>query len=242
MGRVSREARLLFILIWTICDDAGRTRAASRMLASLLYPYDNDAASLIDGWLSELESERCIARYQQDGTTYLQVCKWLSHQKIDKPSKSRLPEFDESSRIVANPREDSTTDLGSSILDLGSRTVDLLRPPCAAEATPSDRHFDAFRGAFPKRSGSQPWGRAKKAISARLAEGSTWSEILDGVSRYSKFLQATGKVGTEFVMQASTFCGPDKHYLEPWTPPASKQQTKQDANVAASVAWLEARS
>ena len=33
MGRVSRDARLLFVQLWCICDDHGRTRAASRMLA-----------------------------------------------------------------------------------------------------------------------------------------------------------------------------------------------------------------
>jgi hypothetical protein len=58
MGNVSRDARLLFVLLWTLCDDSGRTRAASRMLASLLYPYDDDAPGLIDGWLGELEREK----------------------------------------------------------------------------------------------------------------------------------------------------------------------------------------
>lgn len=111
----------------------------------------------------------------------------------------------------------------------------------AARAQPPDDRFAQFRQAYPKRTGSQPWDRARKAISARLAQGSTWAEILEGTARYSAFCQAAGKVGTEFVMQAATFCGPDRHFLEPWKPPASRQQTKQDANVAASVAWLDSR-
>ena len=115
MGRVSRDARLLFIQLWTLCDDSGRTRAASRMLASLLFPYDNDAGTLIDGWLEELEREECIVRYSVDGSTYLQILKWLNHQKIDKPSQSKIPAFDESSRILANPRERSSEDQGSRI-------------------------------------------------------------------------------------------------------------------------------
>jgi hypothetical protein len=99
MGRVSREARLLFILLWTIADDSGRTRASSRMLASLLYPYDDDAKDLVPAWLDELEAEGCIRRYQVDGQSYLDIPNWLNHQKIDKPSKSKFPEFDESSRV-----------------------------------------------------------------------------------------------------------------------------------------------
>ncbi|GAP66817.1 hypothetical protein MBSD_n2132 [Mizugakiibacter sediminis] len=98
MGRVSREARLLFILLWPICDDYGRTRAASRMLASTLFPYDDDAKDLIDGWLDELEREGCILRYEVNGSTYLEITNWLIHQKIDKPSKPQFPESSGSSR------------------------------------------------------------------------------------------------------------------------------------------------
>ena len=43
MGRVSRDARLCFVMLWTIADDSGRLRGNSRMLASLLFPYDDDA-------------------------------------------------------------------------------------------------------------------------------------------------------------------------------------------------------
>ena len=107
IGRLSREARLLFIQLWTIADDSGRTRAASRMLASLLYPYDEDAPSLIEGWVGELERHGCVRRYQVEGSTYLEVINWLKHQKIDRPSKSRFPAFDESSRALASPREPS---------------------------------------------------------------------------------------------------------------------------------------
>jgi hypothetical protein len=136
MGRVSRDARLLFVELWTICDDAGRTRAASRMLASLLFPYDDDAPALIDGWLGELEAEGCIVRYAIDGTTYLQIAKWLSHQKIDKPSPSRFPQFEESSRIVAKPRECSSEDLGPRTVDLGmDQDLGIAPTALVAEAT-----------------------------------------------------------------------------------------------------------
>jgi hypothetical protein len=116
-GKLSREARLLFILLWTVVDDSGRTRAASRMLASLLYPYDDDAPSLIDGWLEELESNDCVIRYTVDDSRYLQITKWLQHQKIDRPSPSRLPS---PPRGLAKAREDSRV----SDADLGPRTLD----------------------------------------------------------------------------------------------------------------------
>ena len=102
MGRVSRESRLLFILLWTLCDDAGRLRGNSRILASLLYPYDDDAQKHIEKWLLELEKENCIVRYKADGGTYVEVLNWLKHQKIDKPSPSKIPPFTDDSRILAN--------------------------------------------------------------------------------------------------------------------------------------------
>lgn len=98
MGNVSRDARLLFIQLWTIADDSGRLRAASRMLASLLYPYDKDAGDLIDGWLDELDREKCIFRYKAEGQSYIEIANWLDHQKIDHPTPSKIPPF-------AKPRE-----------------------------------------------------------------------------------------------------------------------------------------
>lgn len=104
MGNVSREARLTFIMLWTLSDDEGRLRGNSRMLASLLFPYDQDAGDLIEGWLAELEREGCILRYKNGKDSYMQLCNWLIHQKIDKPSKSKIAPFAESSRILANTR------------------------------------------------------------------------------------------------------------------------------------------
>lgn len=141
IGALSREARLLFILIWTVVDDEGRTRGASRLLASLLYPYDADVPELIEGWLAELEQNKAIRRYEIEGSSYVEIVNWLKHQKIDKPSKSRLPAFVEASRGFANGRAPSSTDLGPSILDHGP--VDAA---AASSASLSDAVVDKLIG------------------------------------------------------------------------------------------------
>ena len=128
MGRVSRDARLTFLELWTLADDEGRLRGNSRMLASLLFPYDDDAPGLIDKWLGELEREGCVIRYQIEKDSYIQICNWLIHQKIDHPSKSKIPEF-------AKPREKSRTlAVGSRIKDQG-KDQGGDQPP-AADAAP----------------------------------------------------------------------------------------------------------
>lgn len=192
MGRLSRDARLLFIMLWTIADDSGRARASSRMLASLLFPYDDDAPALIDGWLIELDTESCISRYKIDGSTYLQISNWLIHQKIDKPSTSRFPEFDESSRILANPRESSSVDLGPRTVDLGPvpRTLDLplsalpaatlpavstAKPPIAKKDAPTKKEtadtfetWDYYSKAYQDRYGAPAQRNGK--VNAQMAQ------------------------------------------------------------------------
>ena len=117
MGQCTRDARLTFLLLFTMSDDAGRLRANSRMLASLLFPYDDDAKKHIESWLGELEHVGCIQRYVVDGDSFLAINKWTSHQKIDKPTPSKIPEPPESSRILANPRETSFTPADSPSAD-----------------------------------------------------------------------------------------------------------------------------
>jgi hypothetical protein len=128
VGKLSRDARLLFIQLWTIADDEGRCRAASRMLASLLYPYDDDVSRLIDGWLDELEKNGQVRRYEVDGSTYLEIVKWLDHQKIDRPSKSKMPAFAGSPRALATISEVSETDLGPRKRTKDSLGRSLTRP------------------------------------------------------------------------------------------------------------------
>lgn len=172
MGRVSREARLCFILLWTILDDEGRARGSSRMLASLLYPYDDDAPKQIERWLSELEKEGCIRRYKIDGDSYVESSNWLKHQKIDKPSKSRLPPEPEHSRTLANPREPSTPDLVSSTLDLVSSIKD-------QDLT---RGFEDFFAAYPKQ---EKRTKAEAAFSDALSLAPA-EAIISGAKRYAR--------------------------------------------------------
>ena len=141
LSRVSREARLLFIGLFSACDDSGKTRAASRFLASLLFPYDEDAPKAIEGWLAELEHEACIRRYVVEGNTYLEIPKWRNHQKIDKPSASKLPDFVQGSRSLAESSR--TVVVGSGIRDQGAGIIIAPGEPVAKER-PRDLIFEAL--------------------------------------------------------------------------------------------------
>ncbi len=93
--------------------------------------------------------------------------------------------------------------------------------PCSSNGHSSEEpNLLDFKLAYPVRGGSQPWPRTWTAIQARLRGGATWAELLAGAQRYAAYCDATGKTGTEFVMQAATFCGPDMHFLQDWALPA----------------------
>jgi hypothetical protein len=113
------------------------------------------------------------------------------------------------------------------------------RVTTAASRPAEGPEFAQLKQIFPKRNGNQPWQRAKKAINARLAEGSTWYEILEGARRYAAWCSATGKLNTESVMQAATFCGPEKPFTQPWTPPATKADNRLAQNLSAAQQFLE---
>ncbi len=91
MGRVSRDARLLFVLLWTVVDDEGRCHADLDNLAKVLYPSDFDASLYLLAWLDELEREGCIERYAIDQVEYLRVVHWHEHQWIGHPTPGCLP-------------------------------------------------------------------------------------------------------------------------------------------------------
>ena len=79
---------------------------------------------------------------------------------------------------------------------------------------------------YPKRAGANPKTAAFHGWKARIAEGFSASEILAGVERYAAFVRLTGKAGTEFVMQAKTFLGPDHHFLDAFDPPRSPDASR----------------
>ncbi|QLX99567.1 helix-turn-helix domain-containing protein [Enterobacter sp. RHBSTW-00593] len=86
--------------------------------------------------------------------------------------------------------------------------------------------FEQAWQAYPKRAGGNSKAAAWKAWKARIKDGVTTEAMLAGVSRYAGYVRATGSEGTQFVKQAATFFGPDRHFEEVWQPPAGKSNVR----------------
>lgn len=102
--------------------------------------------------------------------------------------------------------------------DIGAQ-ADASTPTRSAKREYSPE-FETAWLAYPKRAGGNPKPSAYKAWNARLHEGVTPETLLAGVKRYAAFVVATGKLGSEYVKQAATFFGPDRHFEETWQAPA----------------------
>jgi len=94
-----REVRYAWVLLWGYLDDAGRGEDDPRLVALDLFPLDRDVTERkMDRWLS-LMAEKPehdpaetppLCRYEVRGRRLIHAIKW-SHQKINRPSPSRLP-------------------------------------------------------------------------------------------------------------------------------------------------------
>jgi hypothetical protein len=92
LGRVSRDARFLFVLLWTCCDDHGRFRASPAYLRGQLYPFDEDVSpALVETWLNELEQIGRVKSYRINAETYAAVTNWARHQRVDNASRRVCP-------------------------------------------------------------------------------------------------------------------------------------------------------
>lgn len=182
MGRVSRDARLLFIELWTYADDYGRARASPRMLAGVLFPFDDDATSLLEGWLRELEREECIYLYAINGSSYLQIVNWSKHQRVDKPTQSKIPpppdEFANIREASLNIREMSNQEREGE----EERDQD-QDPPGSARAREEGTQKSSFETECRRRVGQEPVALAVDfhEITALLDAGVTEADVFRGI-------------------------------------------------------------
>ncbi|MFD3418815.1 hypothetical protein [Streptomyces decoyicus] len=93
LAEVTVHAERTFFGLLTQADDHGRFRDNAAIIAGLLWPLRAERTPVhIEDDLQQLADAALICRYTGcDGRRYLHIVTWAEHQKIDKPSQSRLP-------------------------------------------------------------------------------------------------------------------------------------------------------
>ena len=97
--------------------------------------------------------------------------------------------------------------------------------PVPRKAAAGDENFERTWRKLPKRSGTNSKPDAQKAWRARLAAGVDPAEMEAGAERYKAWADATGKSGTEKVMQGMRFFGVGEHWKESWAVPTAVAMT-----------------
>ncbi|WP_228351059.1 MULTISPECIES: hypothetical protein [Limnobaculum] len=99
----------------------------------------------------------------------------------------------------------------------------------SVDGTPiSKTYSDEFEKAwsiYPKREGSNPKKDAYRSWNARLKEGVTSEEMLQGVIAYAEFCKEKKQLNTAYVMQAKRFFGSENEFQSDWkvSPISAKQ-------------------
>jgi hypothetical protein len=137
VSRVSRDARLLMIGMLTEADDEGRLLAAPKLLAGSLYPHDPDVtATKVARWEKELADAHLIRFYDADGIRYVHIPTFLRHQRVNRPTPSRLPQpptheglTESLSESVTEPSPPEVeVELGTRNREQGTRNMSAAKP------------------------------------------------------------------------------------------------------------------
>lgn len=92
IGNLKRECRLLFIGLWNQADDYGTVRSNPVWIKSQVFPYDEDLrTNELSKWLAALVDARMLEPFTHQGEGFYNIRTFLSHQKVDKPSKPLIP-------------------------------------------------------------------------------------------------------------------------------------------------------
>jgi hypothetical protein len=124
---LSRDARLLFVVLLSFADDDGRFRDLPAQIIGHGYPEDTDVtARKVGQWMDELAAIGVLVRYEIDGKGYGTFPNWHKHQRINRWTRSELPRCPAGQLtpgvVIVRHKEDAV-----SVNDHGEITEDSVR-------------------------------------------------------------------------------------------------------------------
>lgn len=224
LATVSIEAQLLAVRLLNQADDEGYFNANPALIKASCFPLVDSVN--IPVALRELSDIGYLVVYDAiDGKRYGHLPTFTKHQVINKKTPSKYKELvilpdDYGSPPVVLPT-------GKEGKGTGKGKENILGP--SGDGPVEDEDFERLWSKRPRRAGNDPKRDAQRCFNARRKEGDTVQDMEDGLERYSRFCEATGKINTEKVMQLRTFFGPAKPYEQPWTLP-KRSSTLSDRN------------
>lgn len=226
LAELTLAAERTFFGLTTECDDRGRHKDNAAIIYGKLWVVRGDQSPVdVEDHLLQMERSDLICRYVGcDGKRYLHYVTWDRHQKIDKPSLSRLPACPHHApercgpcqgpcahRPEASPKPPRVFDEASPT---SPRALDLPAPPvpnpsAPTRAAPADAQdppagLDHDRGEeVRKTAGRRPFAEGSANPPRTLPEGSApGSRILDPGSSFP-----TGRAAPDGTVSAGQLVG-----------------------------------
>lgn len=216
LAETSEAARLLAIGLLNHSDDEGYFKAHQSLIKAVVFPLTEPSMSI-----HECLKQLSIAGYLRlfkgsDGKEYGKVINFESHQRVNRPTESKIKKLDTftecSLKTHGKLTEDSPPERKGK--EQGKEGTNV--PPDGGTSDYTDEFEQAWK-AYPKRHTSSNKKATYKQWKARLNNGFTVEDMTQGIERYFKFCKAEGQLGTKFVKMPETFLGPNEHFMEEWT-------------------------
>ena len=86
IGRIPRDARLLYIGLWTFADDLGVVIADPVWLKSKIFPYDRIQIQQLEAWLGLLKKTGFISLLSVKSESFYYLPTFSRHQIINRPN------------------------------------------------------------------------------------------------------------------------------------------------------------
>lgn len=188
IGRISRDARLLYIGLWNFSDDIGVVIGDSIWLKSKIFPYDQIQIQQFEKWMNELVINGFICLLSYKGERFIYLLNFTRHQVINKPNYDDLniPKLlidSKKDSFMEQSRNNTVSFTEQSVLIIGSGKGNGDIPPVVppGDKPQSDDHnesinykslMDTFNKMFENRlpKVSSMTDKRKKAVKARASE------------------------------------------------------------------------
>lgn len=90
IGKLSRDARLLYIGMWNFCDDLGVIIAEPIWLKSKIFPFDQIQLQQFERFCAELQKLGFISLFSYKNEKFYYLPKFSNHQVINRPNYEDL--------------------------------------------------------------------------------------------------------------------------------------------------------
>ncbi len=107
LASLSDTARMVSVSLIVLADDYGNGRAHPLFLASRIWPYASgdpaETLAKLSRALHELSEAGFVLLYRVAGQQYFNIRNWSKHQRVDRPSKPRIPGPDKDDGLPLEP-------------------------------------------------------------------------------------------------------------------------------------------